>query len=117
MEVHNKHPVTVLGGDRDFKQTEEPISQASLRRIRVDHSRKEDCGFHGNGFESYGEPSHVEMDLDSNTSQEMQLVDLLQREHNGNSQVHDGMETRVELVQGSVEEARVVHGGQCSNEP
>ena len=57
------------------------------------------------------------MDLDSNTSQDMRPFDLLQRGHNGISQVHDGMETRVELVQGSVEEAQVVHGGRCNDEP
>ena len=83
----------------------------------MDHSRKEDCGFQGNDFESYGEPSHIEMDSDSNTNQELRLVDLLQRGHYGNSQVHDGMEIGVEFVQGSAEEARVVHGGQCTDEP
>ena len=117
VEVHNRHPGAVVGGDRDFKQTEEAISQASLRRIRVDHSRKEDCGFQGNGFELYGEPSHIEMDSYSNTNQELRPVDLLQRGHYGNSQIHDGMETGVEFAQGSAEEARVVHGGQCSDEP
>ena len=30
VEVHNRHPIAVVGGDRDFKQTEEAISQASL---------------------------------------------------------------------------------------
>ena len=116
VEVHNRHPIAVVGGDRDFKQTEEAISQASLRRIRVDHSRKEDSGFQGNGFESYGEPSHIEMDSDSNSNQELRPADLLQRGHYGNSQIHDDMETGVEFVQGSAEEARVVHGGQCSDE-
>ena len=70
-----------MRGENYFRVKGENISQpevifpkilfsvtAKLRRIRVDHSRKEDCGFQGNGFESYGEPSHIEMDSDSNTN-------------------------------------------------
>nr|POE75974.1 hypothetical protein CFP56_23437 [Quercus suber] len=65
-----------MGGGRDFKQAEEAISLAPLRRIRVDYSRKEDCGLLRNGFESHGEPSHVETDSDSRTSHEMRPVDM-----------------------------------------
>ena len=61
VEVHHRHSTVVMGGGRDFKQAEEAISHAPLRRIRMDHSREEDCGYQRIGFNSHGESSYVEL--------------------------------------------------------
>ena len=60
VEIQHQHPTAVLGGGRDFKQVEEAISLAPLRRIMVDHSREKDCGFLRIDFNSHGELSYVE---------------------------------------------------------
>ena len=83
VEIQHRYSTTVLGGGNDFKQAEEAISLAPLWRIRVDHSREEDCGFPRIGFSFHGESSYVEANSDSSPSQEMQSVDLLQRGYNG----------------------------------
>ena len=41
---------------------------------------------------------------------------LLQKGYNGDSEVHDDMETKVELFQGSSEGARLDYGGCCNDE-
>ena len=43
-------------------------------------------------------------------------MDMLQKGYIGDSQVHDDIETEVELIQGPAEEVRVDYGGCCNNE-
>ena len=79
----------------------------------MDRSREDDYGFQRVSFSTHGESSYVEANSNSGSDQEMQSVALLQRGYNGDPQVYDGMETRLDNVQGSCEEARLEHGG-CS---
>nr|POE50378.1 hypothetical protein CFP56_65819 [Quercus suber] len=91
----------------------EAVSHASLRRIKVDCTREEDCGFQRVGFSTYGESSYVEADSNYGSDQEMRSATLLQRGYIRDSQVPDGMETGLDNVQGPSEEARMEHG-RCS---
>ena len=109
VEVHHRHSPGVVGGGGDLKQAEEAISRAPLQRIRMDFPRTEDCGFQGVGFSSHGKSPTAEIDLDTNSNQELRFVDMLQRGYDGDSQVFDGMETGVEFVQGSSEENGLDH--------
>nr|POF11331.1 hypothetical protein CFP56_55570 [Quercus suber] len=115
LEVHHRQSPSVVGRGRDFKQAEEAISRASLRRIRVGYPRTKDSGLQGVGFISHGEPPYVEADSNPSPSQELRPIDMLQRGYNGDPQVFDGMETRVEVIQGSFEETRLVYGGGCND--
>ncbi|KAK7845181.1 hypothetical protein CFP56_009989 [Quercus suber] len=106
-------PPAILGGIREFEQAKEAVSHASLRRIKVDCTREEDCGFQRVGFSTYGESSYVEADSNYGSDQEMRSATLLQRGYIRDSQVPDGMETGLDNVQGPSEEARMEHG-RCS---
>ena len=111
VEIYNRHSFVVLGGNREFEQAKEAVGHASLRRIRVDCSGKEDYGLQRVGFSTYWEPSYVEANSNSGSDQEMRSATLLQRGYNGDPEILDGLETRLDNVQGFSKETRMEHDG------
>ena len=77
---------------------------------------KEVSGLEGYGYGTNREPPNAEANSNSHASGEVRCADKLQGRCGGNVEVHDDMETRVEALEGFVEEARMEYGGSCSYE-
>ena len=104
------------GGIGGVKQAVAAISCAPLGRIELDHPGKEAGGFQRSSHGSYGESPNSKAHPNSCSSAEMQCTPLLQGGHNRHSEIYDDMETRLDGVQGYIEEDGMEYGGNNCNE-
>ena len=116
VDFHHRHTSFVLGGDGGIEQAEKAICDAPLRRIRVDNPRKEVGGFQGNGNSPHVESPNAKASADSSSGEYMRHANLLQGGCRGNPEVYDGLETKMEEFQGTIEEVRMKYGGSSCNE-
>nr|POE81277.1 hypothetical protein CFP56_48437 [Quercus suber] len=116
VEFHNGRAFNFLEGVRSLEQAEKAIGGASLRRIRMVDPGEEVSGPEGYGYGNNGESPNANANSDPHPSGEVRCIDKLQGRSDGNTEVLDDMETKVEALEGVVEEAGMEHGGSCSYE-
>ena len=116
VEFHNGHSIAIMGGGRSFEQAKKTIGGASLRRIHMVDIGKEISGLEGNCNSIYREPPDAEANSNSCFGREVRCPDMLQGRCGRNTEVHDDMETRVEVLKGFVKEDRMEYGRRCHNE-
>ena len=72
--------------------------------------------FGGDGYDSHGESSNIEVDPNDGSSAEVRHTTVLQGGYSGYSEVHVNMEARVDSFQNPFEEDEMEYGGVSDNE-
>lgn len=116
VEVPHRHSGDNRGGGCDLEQAKKTFGSAALGRIGLVGSGKASDRLKGVSINTYGELSHNENDSIPHDNPELRPLALLQGGHCGDSEVHDGLDARLDDIQGFTEEVGMEHDGECFND-